>query len=223
MEILVTIDQFDGPLNLLLYLVEKNQLNLRSLNITQLTKLYLEYLNKMKELNFDLLGDFLFMASNLVYLRSEYQEKKEKESHPDSDDLIKQLLELKNYQRLGNQLWNLDKNFYEHFLHSPLATKKKDLLFLRENFSDMDQLIESYKAFKLKQKRVIHYVQLDEQSLEDSSKEIVNILQTKKECYFSEFSSRFIVIHFMAVLELSKLKILQLYQTEDHPLKVQLL
>ena len=70
---------------------------------------------------------------------------------------------------------------------------------------------------------MIHYVQLDEQSLEDSSKEIVNILQKKKECYFSEFSFRFIIIHFMAVLELSKLKILQLYQTEDHPLKVQLL
>lgn len=223
MEILVTIDQFDGPLNLLLYLVEKNQLNLKALNITQLTKLYLDYLNKMKELNFDLLGDFLYMASNLVYLRSEYQEKKEKEIHSDSDDLAQKLLELKRYQQLGSKLWSLDKNYHEYFLHAPLITKKKDLEFLRENVLLIDQLIDSYKAFKLKQNKIVHYVQMDEKSLEDSSKEIVDFLQINKECYFSELPSNHKIIDFMAVLELSKLKILQLYQTEEHPLKVHLL
>lgn len=223
MEILVTIDQFDGPLNLLLYLVEKNQLNLKLLNITQLTKLYLDYLHKMRELNFDLLGDFLYMASNLVYLRSEYQEKKEKDIQSGSDDLASKLLELKKYQQLGLKLWSLDKNYHEHFLHASLITKKKDLEFLRENVLLVDQLIDSYKAFKLKQNRVIHYVQMDEKSLEDSSKEIVDFLQINKECYFSEFPSNHKIIDFMAILELSKLKILQLYQTEDHPLKVQLL
>ena len=104
----------------------------------------------MKELNFDLLGDFLLWFQ-IWFIYDQSIKKKEKESHPDSDDLIKKLLELKNYQRLGNQLWNLDKNFYEHF-YIHLLRQKKRIFFLRENFSDIDQLIESYKGFKLKQK-----------------------------------------------------------------------
>ena len=69
-DITVKIDQFDGPLALLLYLVQKEEMEIEALDLTAVTGQYLNYLATMKDLNFDIAGDFLFMASTLVYLKS---------------------------------------------------------------------------------------------------------------------------------------------------------
>ncbi len=211
MELLVTIDQFDGPLNLLLYLVEKNQLELRKINLPQLTQLYLQYLKKMKDLNFDLLADFLHMATTLVFLRSEqklFTDKKESAA----DDLIAQLEILKKYQDLGRKLWNLDKNYYEYYLHPPLSSKRKELQSELEGILPLDLLLESFIEFKAREKKVFKYVKLDEKNLEEVSQEILTQVQQESPLSFKDLKGSPVVLSFMAVLEMAKLKILHLYQ-----------
>ena len=66
----VKTDHFDGPLGLLLILVEKEEMNIRELDLTKITKQYLDYLAQMRDLDFDIAGDYLFLASTLLLLKS---------------------------------------------------------------------------------------------------------------------------------------------------------
>ena len=66
----IKIDNFEGPLDLLIYLIEKNKMNIYDINLTQITEQYMEYLNAMEELNLEIASEFLVMASSLLYLKS---------------------------------------------------------------------------------------------------------------------------------------------------------
>ena len=67
----VKTDHFDGPLALLLLLIEKEEMNIRELDLTKITKQYLDYLSQMRDLNFDVAGDYLFLAATLLLLKYE--------------------------------------------------------------------------------------------------------------------------------------------------------
>ena len=66
----IKIDNFEGPLDLLIYLIEKNKMDIYDINLTQITEQYMEYLNEMQELNLEITSEFLVMASTLLYLKS---------------------------------------------------------------------------------------------------------------------------------------------------------
>ena len=70
-EILVKIDRFDGPLALLLHLIQKEEMRIQDLDVTTITNQYLDYLNKMQDLNFDVAGEYLFMAATLLHIKSQ--------------------------------------------------------------------------------------------------------------------------------------------------------
>ena len=64
----VQTDGFDGPLGLLLLLIQKEEMSIRNLDLTKITKQYLSFIDEMRELNFDVAGEYLFLASNLIFL-----------------------------------------------------------------------------------------------------------------------------------------------------------
>src|ERR1700712_5771771 len=107
----VKLEIFEGPLDLLLYLIKRDELDIYEISLEQITRQYLEYLQAFKELNIDVAGEFVVMAANLIYLKSRSllpvdQQPPEEDVEEDDPrwDLIRQLIEYKKFKEAAAQL-----------------------------------------------------------------------------------------------------------------------
>jgi len=107
----VRLEIFEGPLDLLLYLIKRDEIDIYDISLERITKQYLEYLQAFKELNIDVAGEFVVMASNLIYLKSRSllpvdQQPPEEEAEDDDPrwDLIRQLIEYKKFKEAAANL-----------------------------------------------------------------------------------------------------------------------
>ena len=107
----VKLEIFEGPLDLLLYLIKRDELDIYDISLERITKQYLEYLQAFKELNIDVAGEFVVMAANLIYLKSRSllpvdQQPPEEDVEEDDPrwDLIRQLIEYKKFKEAAAQL-----------------------------------------------------------------------------------------------------------------------
>ncbi len=107
----VKLDIFEGPLDLLLYLIKRDELDIYEISLERITKQYLEYLQAFKELNIDVAGEFVVMAANLIYLKSRSllpadQQPPEEDAEDDDPrwELIRQLIEYKKFKEAAAQL-----------------------------------------------------------------------------------------------------------------------
>src|SRR6476646_7013944 len=107
----VRLEIFEGPLDLLLYLIKRDELDIYDISLERITQQYLEYLQAFKELNIDVAGEFVVMAANLIYLKSRSllpadQQPPEEEVDEDDPrwDLIRQLIEYKKFKEAAMQL-----------------------------------------------------------------------------------------------------------------------
>jgi segregation and condensation protein A len=107
----VRLEIFEGPLDLLLYLIKRDEIDIYDISIERITRQYLEYLQAFKELNVDLAGEFVVMAANLIYLKSRSllpvdQQPPDEEAEEDDPrwDLIRQLIEYKKFKEAAAQL-----------------------------------------------------------------------------------------------------------------------
>src|SRR5918998_3024412 len=107
----VKLEIFEGPLDLLLYLIKRDELDIYDISLERITRQYLEYLQAFKELNIDVAGEFVVMAANLMYLKSRSllpvdQQPPEEDAEEDDPrwDLIRQLIEYKKFKEAATQL-----------------------------------------------------------------------------------------------------------------------
>ena len=107
----VKLEIFEGPLDLLLYLIKQDEIDIYDISLERITRQYLEYLQAFRELNIDLAGEFVVMAANLIYLKSRSllpAEQQPPEEDAEEDDprweLIRQLVEYKKFKEAGAQL-----------------------------------------------------------------------------------------------------------------------
>src|SRR6266705_17668 len=107
----VKLEVFEGPLDLLLYLIKQDEIDIYDLCLERITRQYLEYLQAFKELNIELAGEFIVMAANLIYLKSRSllpvdQQPPEEDAEEDDPrwDLIRQLIEYKKFKEAAEQL-----------------------------------------------------------------------------------------------------------------------
>jgi len=107
----VKLEIFEGPLDLLLYLIKRDELDIYEISLERITRQYLEYLQAFKELNIDVAGEFVVMAANLIYLKSRSllpvdQQPPDEEAEEDDPrwDLIRQLIEYKKFKEAAAQL-----------------------------------------------------------------------------------------------------------------------
>ena len=106
----VKLEVFEGPLDLLLYLVKQDEIDIYDISIERITRQYLEFLQAFKELNIELAGEFIVMAANLIYLKSRSllpvdQQPPEEDAEDDPRwDLIRQLIEYKKFKEAAEQL-----------------------------------------------------------------------------------------------------------------------
>src|SRR5437879_7834682 len=107
----VKLEVFEGPLDLLLYLIKRDEIDIHDISIERITRQYLEYLQAFKELNIDIAGEFIVMAANLIYLKSRSllpvdQQPPDEEAEEDDPrwDLIRQLIEYKKFKEAAAHL-----------------------------------------------------------------------------------------------------------------------
>src|SRR5580765_6829709 len=107
----VKLEVFEGPLDLLLFLIKRDEVDIYEISLERITKQYLEYLQAFKELNIEIAGEFIVMAANLIYLKSRSllpvdQQPPEEDAEEDDPrwDLIRQLIEYKKFKEAAAEL-----------------------------------------------------------------------------------------------------------------------
>lgn len=219
MEYCIKIDEFEGPLDLLLHLVKESNIDIYDINISEITSQYLEYINKMEQLNIDIASEYLIMAATLMELKSksllpEYNEKEELEEEEElsRDNLIQKLIDYQKYKEVTKNLKELElerKNIY-----TKAPSKLNELLDTKiENTTDMsvEDLTNAFLKFlerKNMEKPIHTKITSKEYSVRKRKNDIKNYLQTKGKAefteLFTEYNKSYIVVTFMSILELAK-------------------
>ncbi|WPU65885.1 segregation and condensation protein A [Peredibacter starrii] len=231
-EILVKIDRFDGPLALLLHLVQKEEMRIQELELNTITHQYLDYLQKMQDLNFDVAGEYLYMAATLLYLKSQTIADESQDQNlikitagemgleiQTRGDLIKRLEELERFQRLGQRLWGLPKKGHEIFVKGKVDRKAIEDSILTP--IDLQQLTETMMDLIRREKRKYAVVKRDRLSIKEKLVRLKSMLKegdtTQFDKLLDENETGIIdkVITFISLLELARLKKLQIFQNED--------
>ncbi len=231
-EILIKVERFDGPLALLLHLVQKEEMRIQDLDLNTITNQYLEYLQKMQDLNFDIAGEYLYMAAALLYLKSQTVADESQDQNlikvtagelgleiQTRGDLIKRLEELERFQRLGLRLWALDKKGHEIFVKPKVDRKAIENSILTP--IDLQQLTETMMDLIRREKRKYTVVKRDRISIKEKLirlKELLRVGETTQfDTLLDNVDKSIIdkVITFISLLELARLKKLQIFQNED--------
>jgi len=217
---------------LLLLLIQKEQMNIRSLDLNKITKEYLVYLQKMHELNFNIAGDYLYLAATLLLLKSNSCITEEEVLSLCEDEagatgtittqaeLVRRLEELERYQKLGKALWSLPKAGYEIFTKP--RVNRKEIADSILSPIDLEKLTTTMMDLLSKQKRQYKAVKRDRISIKEKlvtfkERLIKDTTYTFDELLQNETEKRIddIIITFISVLELAKLKKVSLYQNEE--------
>jgi len=222
----IKLDVFEGPLDLLLFLIKKNEIDIYNIPIAAITEEYLKHLEVMKSLNLDLAGEYLVMASSLVHIKSKMllpvpEDAVEGEEEDPRAELVRQLLEYKAFKEVALNLGNrslLGRDVFkrEGFPERELDTEDQQLVEL-----NIFELIEAFqRVLSTMKKEDIMEIEGERISLTDTINEILEKLGSEKDVTFTGllgegFSRRRLVYTFLAVLELIKLRLIRAYQA--HP------
>ena len=225
----VKLEIFEGPLDLLLYLIKRDELDIYEISLERITSQYLEYLQAFKELNIDVAGEFVVMAANLIYLKSRSllpvdQQPPEEDVEEDDPrwDLIRQLIEYKKFKEAAAQLQVRQLKQELIFVREPGGTEMPMMAPLRLGEVGIFQLINAFQT-------VIKRVEAREDLREifgehfTVSEKIEWILQRVGDGVPLRFSELFaamasrveIVVTFLALLELVRLR--QIRATQPNP------
>lgn len=214
----IHLEIFEGPLDLLLYLIKKNNLDIYNIPISEITRQYLEYLDIMKQLDLDIAGDFLVMASTLMQIKIKMlmpkSENEEEEGNDPRKELVDMLKEYQKYKAVANMLSERYNKFKDVFYRgSPIFNPEDKHLEV-----DIKLLIEAVKrAFE----RVGSKTEIEGEDvpIESRIEKILNILSkrnhiTLDELFVDETTKRGVVTTFLAMLELIKLGKIRVVQNE---------
>lgn len=214
MEYSVNLPEFEGPLDLLLHLIKKDDISIFDISIDNITKQYLEYINKMEELNLNIASEYLVMASDLLELKSRtLLPKKEEETDEEDprDILIKRLLNYQNYKESVEKLREYETIRKEVYTREPTLEEYKNKVDNTNLNISLDDLISALSRFlenKEAAKPLTTKITNKEYSVGKRSIEIRDILRKKKKVnffeLFEEVSKEYIVVTFLAILNMSK-------------------
>lgn len=230
MSIRIQLQQFEGPLDLLLYLIRKEEMDIFNINIVEITKQYFDYIKLMKEFDLEVAGDFIAMASTLIHIKSkmllpQYDENGETvEMEDPRKALVQKLLEYEKYKEAAKALYErplLNRDVWARGLREKIEVAD-DQIELEDNA--LFSLIGSYrKAMKSLHKK-IHHVTVKLQSISSRIVEMSQLLRPGHTIRMVELitekletqieKSRKTLITFLSLLELGKLGFVSLYQTD---------
>lgn len=232
----IKTDSFDGPLGLLLLLIQREEMNIRDLDINKITGQYLNYIQKMHELNFNIVGDYLYMAATLVLLKSgsfvneeearilSGSEEENTLLIPSQEELIKRLQELQKHQRLGEQLWDLPRRGVDTYTRPRFS--RNELAQHKAPDLDIQDLLNILINFLSRSKRRYQVLKSDQLSIKDRILFLKNLLKLGDKTSFFDILDKDesegqgagrlkILLTFISLLELVRLRKLAIHQNEN--------
>jgi len=232
MSIRVQLQQFEGPLDLLLYLIRKEEMDIFNINVVEITKQYLEYIKLMKEFDLEVAGEFVAMAATLIHIKSrmllpQYDENGEVVDQEDPrKELVQKLLEYEKFKEAAKALYDrplLNRDLWARGIREKIEVKD-DEIELEDNA--LFSLIGSYRRVLRSLEKRVHKVNIKLQSiasriLEMKDKLIIGNQITMRELLNHNIievkeRARNALITFLSLLELGKMEIVSLYQTENY-------
>lgn len=227
MSLQIQLEKFEGPLDLLLYLIRKEEMDIFDIPIHLITKQYLDYIRLMKELDLDVASEFIAMAATLIQIKSRmllptYDENGEiVETEDPRKELVQRLLEYEKYKEAAKLLYErplVGRDMWVRGLREKLHTEEQ--IELEENA--LFALISAYRTALRTAKKKIHKVGEKAQSiasriLELKDKLLVGVRSTLSELIDSVSERRRqVLITFLSLLELGKMGFVHLSQVENY-------
>lgn len=213
----ISIDNFDGPLDLLLHLVKESNIDILDIKIEEITDKYLDYINYEDNLNINISSSYLVMAAELIYLKSKsllpkVEKEEDNEEEITRESLINKLLDYKRYKEMTPTFRELEEKRREVYVKSPEKTDNYvDNTITGEG--NIDSLLDAFKKFlerKDMEKPLVTTVTSREYSVRDRKNSIKNVLVNKKKAYLDdlidEYNKPYLVVTFLSVLEMAKEK-----------------
>jgi len=215
----VKLEVFEGPLDLLLYLIKKEELDIYDIPITKITDQYLEYLELMQLLDLNIAGEFLVVAATLIHIKSKVllppdpTDGIEMEDEDPRAELVRRLLEYKKFKEAATELSQMETK-QKHFFsrvgpgYKDVEAPKEDDFFEASLF---DLITAFTKVLKEIPKEAFHHVIKDEFTVSQKIHDILHLLVEKQKMVFTELftaaKNKFEVITiFLALLELIKIR-----------------
>ncbi len=214
----VKLQNFEGPLDLLLFLIRKNEVDIYDIPISEITRQYLEYVEIIKILDLEMAGDFIIMAATLIRIkvkmllpRPELDEDEEEIIDPRME-LVTRILEYKRFKEMAHKLQDLEDDQLKVFPRLYLQFNEEDVNE-EITFSEDVNLFSLIQAFKQAldniPKETFHEIKDIEINTEEQIDYIMNMLNAQKQFSFYDLISRFrekiiMIVTFIALLELIK-------------------
>lgn len=231
MDYTVKIDQFEGPLDLLLHLIKQDDIDIYEISIERVVSQYMDYIEKMQELNLTIASTYLVMAAELIEMKSRslLPKKQNDENQDDYEDdpkeeLIKRLVEYKQYKEMSTKFKDLEYTRSFIFTKEPNDMKEyiEDEIIDPEDSKDVNILIKAFQDLlnrKELSKPLNTVITKKEISVVERKKQIKSILSNKKQVYFDELfdimTKDYVVVTFLTILEMAKESSLEIKQDSN--------
>lgn len=228
MDYKVTINDFEGPMDLLLHLIKKEDVDIRDISIEEITKQYLDFINQMEEMNLNVASEYLIMAAELLEIKSSIllprKEVDLEEEEDPRETLINRLIEYKRYKEVTSEFKELEENRKNYFTKSveDLSSYRNEDEELDLGDVDLDKLLDAFSKFlarKQEEKPLNTKISTKEYSVKERSDEIRTILRKKKNVNFEElfevYKKDYVVVTFLSILNLARKQELEIKQEDN--------
>lgn len=219
----ITLDVFEGPLDVLLHLIRKEKISIYDVSLTKITDQYLAFLETMRELDLDIAGDFLVMAATLIYLKSRTLlepklPQEEEDLEEEKKQFVDRLLEYEKFKKISAQL-----EFFEKERNS-LFFRPQGLSIFAQQPSQLEaEIFDLVLALqgvlhKAREEEIFIPIEINEIDIKDKIRQILTLLRKNTQCLFEEllegkYGRHHLVATFLAILELVKAGKIKVQQT----------
>lgn len=230
MDYSVKIDEFEGPLDLLLHLIKQSNINIQDIDISVITAQYLDYINKMDELNINVAASYLVMAAELMEIKSKSLLPRTEEEPTEEDDeevskesLINKLIEYQKYKDMTSTFKELELERQKIYIKSPEKISNYiDNTITNDGDTSIDDLVNAFKGFLERldrEKPISTKITNKEYSVKTRKQGLRKLLKERPRVKFTELfeetNTPYIVVTFLSILEMTKEKEIVLRQDDN--------
>lgn len=226
MDYKIMIDEFEGPMDLLLHLIKKDNIDIIDISIEKITKQYLDYIEEMENLNLDIASEYLIMAAELLEIKSSKLLPKHENDEVEEDleaNFINRLIEYKQYKEITQQFKELEENRKEVYTKIPDSLneyKQNSTIDLGDTtIADLIAAMNNFLSRKELEKPLNTKITTKEYNIDERSYEIRKILKKNKKMNFKElfdvYRKDYIVVTFLAILSMAKKQEIEIKQDNN--------
>ena len=221
MDYQVKISSFEGPLDLLLHLIKQSDIDIYDIKIDEITSQYLDYINKMQEIDLNIASEYLIMATELIEIKSRMLlPQPEIEEEDLRQNLIERLVEYQSYKEVVNDLKKLEQQRKEIFTKEPTNLNEYYVSDIKLddnlNIDDLEKVLFQFLEKKQLDMPIPTKITKKEYLVSDRIKDIKQILKKKNKVEFTELfdinTKEYIIVTFLSMLSLAKKEEIEITQ-----------